>query len=574
MGADSGLRGLAGDRRVRILGAVLLWALLFGPALTRYAANAGDPLLFTDDARQQIWPLFPDSTSGFRDDDTIRDYYRRVVLPSGFRALYSGTSLVADPAIVSKILPVVLLLVLLVLCARTALLAGGVLSMAATGMLVLSSGLPLAMMAGGLPRAFALPLSALVALGALTGRVVLVAAATVLSAAFYPALTLWAGLALGSLLLFRRSLSIGCPGTAKAAAGVLLLTALFATAAVSPMLWSGTQYGGRIGAGETATYPEAGSSGRYIPADRPPFAGTVAEFLVHAGNAFSGRGQPFLAPLRLEEQPAGVVAASLLIACVLGTVAGARSNVVLRRGAILIACVAAAHGIARLGWPLFYIPERHVSTPLPLLLWVLLPLAIIGVARALADRQVVQSAAVFVVTAAAVLLLGGTIHPSAGLSVRITNPGLYELLASLPSSSLIAGYPFGTPDNIPYVSRRSALITYETHQAFHRDYTVEMRRRMNGLIDAYFAVDPEPIVRLRREFGVSHLIVDVADFGPSAPWYFEPFSSRIRERHAGGRAAGFALQRLSGPEVIFREGSVAVVDLARLSYRGSAGDSW
>ena len=42
-------------------------------------------------------------------------------------------------------------------------------------------------------------------------------------------------------------------------------------------------------------------------------------------------------------------------------------------------------------------------------------------------------------------------------------------------------------DSVPYVSRRRALVTGETYQAFHDRYTLEMRRRTNAVIDAYFA---------------------------------------------------------------------------------------
>jgi hypothetical protein len=107
-------------------------------------------------------------------------------------------------------------------------------------------------------------------------------------------------------------------------------------------------------------------------------------------------------------------------------------------------------------------------------------------------------------------------------------------------------------------------VTFETHAAFHTGALELMRRRMLAFIDAYFATSPEPLVRIRDSFGVTHLLIDTRHFDGPPPRYFSPFDEPIRRSAA----------RLEGrtPEVIrqipaagvFRHGPYVLLDLGRL----------
>jgi hypothetical protein len=108
------------------------------------------------------------------------------------------------------------------------------------------------------------------------------------------------------------------------------------------------------------------------------------------------------------------------------------------------------------------------------------------------------------------LLLGGRGTRNAELNIRIpeSERPLYEFLSGLPPDVLIAGWPGHAIDNVPYISARRILMSFETHLPFHEAYVRELRRRMTLLTDAYFATDVSPVLRLRDELGVTHLIVD------------------------------------------------------------------
>src|SRR5262249_31441857 len=106
-----------------------------------------------------------------------------------------------DPATLSKVVPYVLLLVVLVGVAVAARrLAGFVGAFVATS-LVLATDLFLGRMVGGLPRAFAFPLLAVTAAALVLGRVRALAVVIGVGAAFYPVAAVPAGLAL-VLVLF------------------------------------------------------------------------------------------------------------------------------------------------------------------------------------------------------------------------------------------------------------------------------------------------------------------------------------------------------------------------------------
>ncbi len=115
-----------------------------------------------------------------------------------------------------------------------------------------------------------------------------------------------------------------------------------------------------------------------------------------------------------------------------------------------------------------------------------------------------------------------------GYTVKIPEKeqAVLQFISDLPPDAMIAGW-YEMADVIPYVTGKRILLSYETHVAFHENYVLEMRRRMNALINAYFANDIKPIEELRNFFGVTHLLVDKTHYVKNAPNYFQPFKDKI-----------------------------------------------
>jgi hypothetical protein len=128
---------------------------------------------------------------------------------------------------------------------------------------------------------------------------------------------------------------------------------------------------------------------------------------------------------------------------------------------------------------------------------------------------------------------------------------------------LVAGWPGGIIDDVPYVCRRQAFVTRENHLAFHEAYVLEMRLRMLALTRAFYDTDPRALTNLRDTFGVTHLIVDAADLAKPAS-YFVPFDLEVTRLWQEARGRSFAVQAVIESAAIFREGRLAVLDLSKL----------
>jgi hypothetical protein len=240
-----------------------------------------------------------------------------------------------------------------------------------------------------------------------------------------------------------------------------------------------------------------------------------------------------------------------------------------------------AHAAARLLAPHLFLPDRYVTYSVPVLVALALPAAARAAgtlaARAFTgarpaagrgagdqERGIARGAWVGAALGAGLLALaGGRVSADAGWGVHVSpSDGIYRAVAALPVDAVVAGWPAGPIDSIPYLARRRVLLAFETHQAFHRAYAEEMRRRAGALFAAYFAATWAPVLRLRDEFGVTHLLLDRRHLsGPAPPGYFAPFDAWIAADWARGRREGFVLARAPRDAIRFTEGTLTLLDL-------------
>jgi hypothetical protein len=153
----------------------------------------------------------------------------------------------------------------------------------------------------------------------------------------------------------------------------------------------------------------------------------------------------------------------------------------------------------------------------------------------------------------------------AGLDLRIDHETkVYTFLETLPKDALIAGWPEGIMDNVPYLAKRQAFITRELHQPFNIGFANELRTRMKAFLEAYTASDEEPVRLLRLRFGVTHVLIDRRHFAGHLPRYFAPFDEWASAAFDSGREKGYYLPRAAGSLSVFEEGPIAILDLARM----------
>ena len=144
---------------------------------------------------------------------------------------------------------------------------------------------------------------------------------------------------------------------------------------------------------------------------------------------------------------------------------------------------------------------------------------------------------------------------------------LYDAIGRLPMDSVVAGWPVGPLRKAEYLSRRNAFLTGDLHQVLHEKFLLGMRQRMDAVFDAYLSTDGAPLLRLRDEFGVTHVIVDTRDFvdPEHAPEYFSPWRARIQPRLRAIKGKEYLLDpELHEKATIFRQDSLLLLDLKKL----------
>jgi hypothetical protein len=349
-------------------------------------------------------------------------------------------------------------------------------------------------------------------------------------------------------------------------------------------------YGRRLGPADVAAYSELGPRGRYGFDDRPPFPGVLVALADAFGRALQGGADAWLPFLREwvrdgyhfgdpSSIPFVAVVAFIGLITLAGTLLLAARDPAARRLLALPAAACVCYSLAKGLSPYLFLPQRYMIYSIAALTPVLVPAAAAALfSRPLffRGRQSIPGASHsrFCALSPALLpafilfilaFLGGPGGGATGLIIRIdTQRPLYTYLASLPEKAVVAGWPDGPLDNVPYLCRRRAFVTFETHQVQHQGYTEEMRRRMHALIDAYFCATRAPLMRLKNDFGVTHLLVDTSHFGPSPPAYFEPFDLWTRQAHAEVLRKGSEVLRVLQEAAIFQEGQLVLLDLKRI----------
>jgi hypothetical protein len=553
--------------------------VVFGRALYQHVRNSADPMRFNQDVRQQIYPFFASYDSPQFANDYIAEYYRDCI-PLGFRALYGLGGYLVDPSTIAKIVPYVLLAIVIGAVAAAARSFAGYAGALFAGSLVLANNAFFDRIVGGLPRSFGYPLAACAVALLVHGKVRALGVLVCIGAAFYPAGAMPGGIALALLLFVLPARDRGEAADWSLARRTRTLLAVGGLSALIllPTVIASRSYGRILKGQDVTAYPEMGPGGRYVDFDRMPFLSFPDDAVRAAKYMFGAAGQPFVPAAAAWTKSKDntfrdnggqflmeVITALLAAGCLVLVID--RSDA--RRLLIFVAAAWSGHVIARLIAPNFYLPQRYAVYPVPVLLTVLLPACAVALASGVklaSERRAVwvRSLAVAAVALFVLIPFGGFGDGIKGLDleVRAKDKPLYAFLARLPQDSLIAGWPEDL-NNVPYVSRRRPLITFEVHQAFHQDFTDEMRRRMRMTIDAYYAADAAPLVRLRDELKVTHFVVRREHLLKPAR-YFKPFGEWSEKAFKKTASQGFELARRITAGPVYADATYVVLDLKKL----------
>lgn len=551
--------------------------LMYHDSLLSHMRTIADPLHLNDDARSQIWPLVRYYTPSLFVDDYIAEYYLRCILPLGFRTFYRLGSLWWDPRALSKVLPYPLLLAALIALGLAASRLGGKAAAWAAVALALSTGVFLERMTGGLPRSFGYPLLACAAAALIYGRPLVLAACVVLGAGFYPVVGLIAGLALAVylILLPRGDRGHAAGWTLRTRILVVVATALLSGLVLLPNALGCLRYGPMVGPAQAEMFPEVGRGGRFSSGDRVWETRFLPANWAMLSKTIRGAGDPWLPALKALVKPQGqLVTLGVLVIILIGAALLALRDAEARRLLALLAAAVIGYSVAKIATPLIYHPDRYVMYPIPILVLILLPASASALANLLGwFGQKSWSKPTFVLVVCGFLLVAqggrGPTKEGIWLGSKEREAVLREL-KRLPQDAMIAGWPRGAMDEVPYLAERRALATKQTHEALYSRYILEMRKRVLAIIDAYYATDVGPLVRLRDEFGVTHFLVDRRHFGEKPATYFQPFTDYMERVRAQVRQGDLEVLRQIDPAAVYDAGDHVVLDLRRLKTGAAA----
>jgi hypothetical protein len=551
------------------------WTLAYGERLYASVLHALNREVMCDDVRIVIYHFFNWMDPALFANDVLGKYHSDGT-GELFRGLFYLVAKLGDPYAFTKVPPYLLYGVTLLGLSVAAHRLGGRTAAFLAVTLCLGSSMMLGRMAGMLPRAFAYPILAWMAVALTHGRVRLLACLTVLGAGLYPVLTVIGGLSLAVVLLVQPAEDRGSAQDWKLSKRLCWLAGTAAVCALLtlPFILRMAQYGETVTQERSAEFPEAGKGGRQDSLTRPPFPPLIESWTATAKPSVLGSGSRLWPQLGepLEQDP-GLRAAALdwlTYATVLGcALLGFGKSRAVRRLAALVLAIGVGYLLADAVNPRLVVPPRYTLYGVPIVTVLAVSAAPAGLLSALPSKSRVWSwLRGYGALTLAVLVLGlfgGEGRTNAGVGRYTTSQDrpLLNALSGLPKSALIAGWPEGVLETMPILSRRTPFLTRELHVPYHTDMTLRMRARMKALILAYYATDNAPIRRLRDEFGVSHLLVEASRL-ERASRYFAPFGPEIVRAFQQGRGRGFAVERLRESAAVYRDRKYYVLDLSRV----------
>lgn len=487
--------------------------------------------------------------------DYVADYFLFQWMPPGYLALNRAWALFADPRslhmLLRFVLPFACLPYVWIVCERV----GGKTQALAGILLFLSSTNFYWRFVGGMPHSFAFPFLWWGLAAMLRGRVRELAICTVLSAGFYPVVTPVLGLMLAIWVFFPQLI----PAISGAAAVFryswlekavwIALPGLLSIVLLAMMTAQSSHYGDNVELSQDyVTYPELPREVGFEPFSYTQWAYDGAHAL---DGSETGQWAHRLTMLTF----------ALVL---LGWLGSFKKN---PRLSLMQPYVIAS--VLCFSWAEFFNQAhayRFSMYCFPLVFTVYLVSGLRQVCRFLPLRRMRGLfLAGCVVSYCSYLTFSDAFCTGYNAIITPDRQQLMGFLQSLPKDALIASWPQGDDvEPVPYVAQRQMFLLHITNARAHSKFILEQRRRMRAFDDAYFARDLKPLIRLRDEFGVDYLMVDVQQLtAQDPPSYIDPFTNEISHLWWDD-ARDFIVLSLYPRAGIYQQGPWQVLDLHKL----------
>jgi len=526
--------------------------------------KSNDFSYFNNDSRQQIFPFLHYWNDGLIDNDYIANYYLTAILPRIYSMLMITVSHFIDPRLASGLLANILYSLTCFLVLRCSYHLSGWIGVWGSTIIFLSSSVFPEMISGGIPRSFGFPIVSLAALGLITGKVRYIIAATIIGSMFYYVSAAISGLILLIYLLLIPSAwrVTGATWNFLSRISTVVITGLIC---LVPFVWSfqsSEHFGSIVTSTEFTLFPEAGPDGRYYPETENLFLAIARWILI----TFKGDAPLFPVMQRLAITNIWILVLIIIVAIAPFLVRLLKDHHLKRL--MILPCVAILFYIlSDLVRPYLYFPLRYMIYTLPIVTVIAFPTLLLRSVGFYLNRRNLSNLPtqhiLIVLCLTCALVLGGRSSRVGLIKVPDSDQPLYEFISDLPKDTMIAGWPTGIIENIPYVSSRSALLNRETHQAFHKSYILNTRLRMLAIIDSYTDPRPTALLALRDRYNVTHFIVENKFLDKNNLKYHKPFNIYTNARLSDTSAIPF-IGTLLGDSIIFSMHGIKIIDLTNL----------
>jgi MFS family permease len=569
---------------VKLFLVVLSLGVLFWPGIQRHWETANDPYFVPFDAAHVIPPFFKFDRNDPIPTNYVKEYYLNALSPFLYKWSIAIGARFADVRHFQLAMLYLTYVVFIGILGRLGWLLGGaalsfaVMALTVTAWIFIGLGF-----LGATPRMYAYPVIALILYALIRDRPRLLVVTVIVSGMLYPIVATIGGLCLASWMLLKPLSAQGSVSHWRRShrLATVALTGFLTLAGLLPMWLDSQPYGRRVNATDIALYPEAGPDGNYRAYDQLPYKFFGNEWMTYFVGPMYSHGDP-IAPWvnvhkKLDSMTLLFVLALMGLIVLVVICAGIRavlkedsSGAAVRLIGFFAVC-GVLHVIAWLGAPYLYIPTRFFMYSLPFLITLIFPWSLyilLGRVPRLRSSANLHALTFLGIITVYLMAFGGrgNVEFAASSEKQLFKP-LADAITALPKDVLIAGWPAAEIRNVEYVTRRNVFFTAATHHVLHLTYMKIMRERMNAMFDAYLSVDAAPLVRLRQEFGVTHLLVDTRDFTEPAhaPEYFAPWRARIAPRLAEIKGKEYLMNgALQKKAAVFNQDGLILLDLAKL----------
>jgi len=557
--------------------------VLYWPGIQYHWKMANDPYFVPFDAAHIIPPFFKFDPKDPIPTTFVKEYFLNALSPILYKWLIRIGAELADVRDFQLTMVYLTYAVFVGIVGRLGWLLGGatlsfaVMALTITAWIFFGLGF-----LGATPRMYAYPVIAIILYALIRDCPHLLVVTVIVSGMLYPIVATIGGVCLASWLLLKPFSAHGSVSRWRWSRrlATLALTGFLTLAGLLPIWLDSRFYGRRVNSTDIVLYPEAGPEGNYRAYDQLPYKLFGNEWAVYFIGPLYSHGDPIAPSVNIHKKLDSTILlfALALMGLIVLVVIYAGMRVVLNNDSsgaagrligFFAVCVV-LHVIAWLGAPYLYIPTRFFMYSLPFLITLIFPWSLyilLGRVPRLHSSVKLQDLTFLGIVSLYLMTFSGRGNVEFATSEKLLSKPLADAISALPKNVSIAGWPAADIRNVEYVTRRNVFFTGETHHVLHLTYMTVMRERMNAMFDAYFSVDAAPLVRLRQEFGVTHLLVDIRDFTePShAPKYFAPWGARIPARQAEIKGNEYLLnESLHKKTAVFNHTGFFLLDLTRL----------